>query len=647
MAKISKTIITTALIASSIISSNSYAVEFKDMPNNWAKPALQRAVDADILRGSDGKIDPYGNLTKAELATIINRVFGIKIKTSLGKYKDVSKNAWYRDDLARAVRMGYIQGNNELLEPEKPITREEAFTVLGRAFDLNGEFNNLFKFKDGHRVSNWAAYGTNGLITGGYLHGDYKNNLNPKKNITRAEFAQLMDNIVKDYISKPGTYNVISNLGNIVISSPDVILKDVYINGDIIISEGVLNGNVILDNINVNGRIIIKGGKKVDIKNRSIINGIIVNDKMSKLDLNIGEKSLIRAIDLKTQTKVSGSGKVDNVYVELTADNSKIEIDDVSIFVHKDAKNVLDLDNKKIKPGEEIKVDKGLKSDREEAYERLEELRKDASKYNDKKIKDLIGDIKNVTVEDSLADIKDAIYDLRRLLRDKDQDIEEKLDMYEEYIVREYDIIGKKENISEIESELKSIISKIVKSPTKHSLDYNVIDSYFIINLEEKDIKHKFKLKVRSSDIVESDKLDYYKELQELRLEAFELDIKDIDNVIRRYEYVSMNSSKNRIIEAVNEIKYSIEKSKLEAKERLTQYEVDLKYKVKNDKIYEDIKDFEIKNKLEKDLKEIIKKNGNYKVKFIIEYNKTTKIVVINLKESIYNKKISLTIPIK
>lgn len=647
MAKISKTIITTALIASSIISSNSYAVEFKDMPNNWAKPALQRAVDADILRGSDGKIDPYGNLTKAELATIINRVFGIKIKTSLGKYKDVSKNAWYRDELARAVRMGYIQGNNELLEPEKLITREEAFTVLGRAFDLNGEFNNLFKFKDGHRVSNWAAYGTNGLITGGYLNGDYKNNLNPKKNITRAEFAQLMDNIVKDYISKPGTYNVISNLGNIVISSPDVILKDVYINGDIIISEGVLNGNVILDNINVNGRIIIKGGKKVDIKNRSIINGIIVNDKMSKLDLNIGEKSLIRAIDLKTQTKVSGSGRVDNVYVELTADNSKIEIDDVSIFVHKDAKNVLDLDNKKIKPGEEIKVDKGLKSDREEAYERLEELRKDASKYNDKKIKDLIGDIKNVTVEDSLADIKDAIYDLRRLLRDKDQDIEEKLDMYEEYIVREYDIIGKKENISEIESELKSIISKIVKSPTKHSLDYNVIDSYFIINLEEKDIKHKFKLKVRSSDIVESDKLDYYKELQELRLEAFELDIKDIDNVIRRYEYVSMNSSKNRIIEAVNEIKYTIEKSKLEAKERLTQYEVDLKYKVKNDKIYEDIKDFEIKNKLEKDLKGIIKKNGNYKVKFIIEYNKTTKIVVINLKESIYNKKISLTIPIK
>src|SRR5699024_6063280 len=97
------------------------------------------------------------------------------------------------------------------------------------------------------------------------------------------------------------------------------------------------------------------------------------------------------------------------------------------------------------------------------------------------------------------------------------------------------------------------------------------------------------------------------------------LDIKDIDNVIRRYEYVSMNSSKNRIIEAVNEIKYTIEKSKLEAKERLTQYEVDLKYKVKNDKIYEDIKDFEIKNKLEKDLKEIIKKNGNYKVKFIIE----------------------------
>ncbi|HHW31108.1 MAG TPA: S-layer homology domain-containing protein [Clostridiaceae bacterium] len=52
--------------------------DFQDTPapEHWSAKALKAAVENGLLRGSDGKLNPGGNLLRAEMAAVINRAFG-------------------------------------------------------------------------------------------------------------------------------------------------------------------------------------------------------------------------------------------------------------------------------------------------------------------------------------------------------------------------------------------------------------------------------------------------------------------------------------------------------------------------------------------------------------------------------------------
>ena len=65
--------------------------------------------------------------------------FGATATASLSGYEDVAPTDWYYEELAKAVQMGTFQGDNGALRPNQPITREQAFAVLARAFVLEAE----------------------------------------------------------------------------------------------------------------------------------------------------------------------------------------------------------------------------------------------------------------------------------------------------------------------------------------------------------------------------------------------------------------------------------------------------------------------------------------------------------------------------
>jgi protein tyrosine/serine phosphatase len=229
--------------------------DFSDMPSNWSTKALENAVSNGLLSGYNGKIMPNDNLTRAQMAAVVNRAFGTTEKASLSSYTDVAANAWYYDDMAKAVQMKTFVGSGDKLNPAANITREEAFAVLTRAFKLSGaDQSALDKFSDKTLVSSWAKDGMASLVTTGYVVGS-DGQLNPKQNITRAEFAQIRDNILKNYIKTAGTYTT-DYTGNVMINVPGVTLKDIKITGDLIIGDGVGNGDVTLDGVTVKGRLL-------------------------------------------------------------------------------------------------------------------------------------------------------------------------------------------------------------------------------------------------------------------------------------------------------------------------------------------------------------------------------------------------------
>ncbi|MBO5370150.1 MAG: S-layer homology domain-containing protein, partial [Clostridia bacterium] len=112
--------------------------DFVDFPTGWSADAVKAAVDNGLLVGRTAtELVPGGCLTRAEMATIVNRAFGAKIEADISSYKDVSRSAWYYHEIAKAVNMQTFQGDGTtIMRPDDCITREEVFTVIARAFVL-------------------------------------------------------------------------------------------------------------------------------------------------------------------------------------------------------------------------------------------------------------------------------------------------------------------------------------------------------------------------------------------------------------------------------------------------------------------------------------------------------------------------------
>ncbi len=240
------------------------ATDFRDYDRTaWYAEAVSAAVDNGLLYGKSATvIDPNGDMTRAEMAAIINRSFGCYKAADISQYKDVSKSKWYYKDVALAVQMGTYNGRSaSAMAPDAPISRQEAMTVVARALELDYDSyseTDLSVFSDRSEISNWALPYVRAMIGADYIHGRTKG-LEPLDNITRAEFAQIFHNIIGTYIVSKGTYDK-DIKGSVLIRTDDVELKNLTVDGDLIIGCGAADGKITLDNVTVKGRLLVWGG---------------------------------------------------------------------------------------------------------------------------------------------------------------------------------------------------------------------------------------------------------------------------------------------------------------------------------------------------------------------------------------------------
>ena len=253
-----------AVGASAANSTTRKAMDFKDYDAKaWYAEAVSAAVDNGLLYGKSSTIiDPNGDMTRAEMAAIINRSFGCYKVADISQYKDVSKSKWYYKDVGLSVQMGTYNGrSSSSMAPDAPISRQEAMTVVARALELDYDAfskTDLSKFADAKNVSAWALPYVRAMVGADYIHGRTKG-LEPLDNITRAEFAQIFYNIIGTYITAKGTYDK-DIKGSVLIRIDDVELKNMTVDGDLIIGCGAANGKITLDNVTVKGRLLVWGG---------------------------------------------------------------------------------------------------------------------------------------------------------------------------------------------------------------------------------------------------------------------------------------------------------------------------------------------------------------------------------------------------
>lgn len=308
-----KNTIAMVLAGAMLLPSNAFAADlsqYKDFPNDWSAKSLEQAIDDGLLNGSNGMIDAKGLLTRAQMAAIVSRSFGAAKTASLDDYRDVLPSAWYYSDMGKAVKMGAFQGANGLLNPDAPITREEAFTVLARAFALEGGGSATLKdFVDGGTVSSWASESVAALVAGGYVNGA-NGMLNLKNNITRAEFAKVITGMAASYVGAEGVSGKTVE-GNVIVRESGASLSGMTINGDLIIADSA--DKVSLDNVKVTGRIVIRGAStEASLKNCSAGKGVLVSNPNGAASLSVSGGS-VGTVTAKSDLVVSG--KIDNIVI--------------------------------------------------------------------------------------------------------------------------------------------------------------------------------------------------------------------------------------------------------------------------------------------------------------------------------------------
>ena len=316
---------------------------FPDFPTGWSEEAMTAAVNNGLLNGfEDGKIYPEANLTRAQFAAIMVRAFGAKAKANISNFEDVPVGAWYYDDIAKAVKMGALNGQsaNEMA-PDSPITRQEAFTAFARILVLSDEdISVLNKFNDKGEIASWAINHVAALTQRGYVNGDPVGNVNPGALISREEFAQLMHNSIRTYITKPGVYT--EDLEGItVIRVGDVTLKGLNNSSDLVIGDGVGEGKIILENVTIGKRLLVRGAGVVKVVKSTLGDYVVVNNVngVTKFD-NYRSEEFFKDIveNTKAEFKKSGLGggytgssEVTVTFYNHYSTDSELEIKTVSI----------------------------------------------------------------------------------------------------------------------------------------------------------------------------------------------------------------------------------------------------------------------------------------------------------------------------
>lgn len=187
------------LCTSVLLSSYAYAAasaDYSDFPQNWSKDAMEFAVKNNFITGvSEDKIAPKAALTRAQLAAILSRAMktGAGDVSVLDNFTDADKNAWYAGAMAKAVELNILYGDGDSIYPDRPVTRQELFAILVRAFSVTGgDESTLASYNDAGSISSWAKAAISAMIAQGYASGYEDKTLRPTQQVTREEFAQLL-----------------------------------------------------------------------------------------------------------------------------------------------------------------------------------------------------------------------------------------------------------------------------------------------------------------------------------------------------------------------------------------------------------------------------------------------------------------------
>ena len=304
---------------------------FPDAAQHWAISSINRWSEAGIAKGDpDGNVRPNDSLTRAEFATILVRLLGLR-DNGVDYFTDVQTGDWYASAIRACAAAGIMNGfEDNTARPNQPITREEAMVMFGRAMGVTPASRpNLSKFTDGDRVSTWAAPYMAPLTDMGILSGMGDGTVLPRENINRASTFALLDKAIAAYITQPSSVTVNAPNGFVIINTPYEPSQTVTLSGHaagVTVAPGDTS-NLIFDGLSANtvkvdgpvaislqartdlGAVTLNVPATLDIARNTQVDSVAMNHDHSILN-NKGEVGTVLA---NTAATITNAGTIDSL----------------------------------------------------------------------------------------------------------------------------------------------------------------------------------------------------------------------------------------------------------------------------------------------------------------------------------------------
>ncbi len=126
--------------------------------SDWFNVAVSVISKAGIISGgTNGRFEPYNNITRAEFATVAAR-FLSEPYVGGDYYTDISGH-WAREYINRAAAIGWMEGFDRPFRPDEPITRAEVMAIInamiGRTPDADHMHEDMIVWPDNMDKSKW------------------------------------------------------------------------------------------------------------------------------------------------------------------------------------------------------------------------------------------------------------------------------------------------------------------------------------------------------------------------------------------------------------------------------------------------------------------------------------------------------------
>ena len=185
-----------------------FAANFEDVSkNDWYYEAVKYVSENKILNGtSETTFSPLGNITRAMIVQALYNMEGQPKVNAKNTYKDVTNGKWYEKAIIWSTSNKIVSGTGDnKFSPDAYITKEQMITILYnfakyKKYDVSvGENTNILSYEDSFSIAEYA-YMPFQWACGAGVTGEGKS-LEPKRQLVRAEVAEIMMNFSKAYSS--------------------------------------------------------------------------------------------------------------------------------------------------------------------------------------------------------------------------------------------------------------------------------------------------------------------------------------------------------------------------------------------------------------------------------------------------------------